>query len=124
MKQLSWVNFILGLWVIAAAFAFLYGGASLALWDNVIVGIIIAILAAWRALAAENSRMAVTSWITALLGVWTLAAPFALRYSSTANAMWNNVVVGIVIAILATYRAMDRSGIEPLQHHNQSASAH
>jgi len=96
----------------------------LVLWDNVIVGIIIAILAAWRALAAENSRMAVTSWITALLGVWTLAAPFALRYSSTANAMWNNVVVGIVIAILATYRALDRSGMEPLQHQHQSASAH
>jgi SPW repeat len=121
MKKISWVNFILGLWLIVAPFALFYRGISAALWDNVIVGIIIAVLAGWRALGKESVRMTVTSWVVALLGLWTLVAPFALRYAGNANAMWNNVIVGIVVAILATYRALDRSSIQPLQHQNQGA---
>jgi uncharacterized membrane protein len=121
MKKISWVNFVLGLWLIVAPFALLYRGISAALWDNVIVGIIIAALAGWRALGKESVRMTMTSWVVALLGLWTLVAPFALHYAGNANAMWNNVIVGIVVVILATYRALDRSGIEPLQHQNQGA---
>jgi hypothetical protein len=121
MKKISWVNFILGLWLIVAPFALFYRGISAALWDNVIVGIIIAVLAGWRALGKESVRMTVTSWVVALLGLWTLIAPFALRYTGNANAMWNNVIIGIVVVILATYRALDRSGIQAWQHQNQVA---
>jgi len=110
------VNFILGLWLIVAPFALLYRGISAALWDNVIVGIIITILAACRALAAESIKMTVTSWVIALLGLWTLVAPLALRYADNAHAMWNNMTIGIVVAIVATYRALDRSGMQPAQH--------
>ena len=116
MKALSWVNSILGLWLIVAPFALLYRGISAALWDNIIVGIIIAALAGWRALGKESVRMTATSWAVALLGLWTLVAPFALRYAGNASAMWNNGIVGIVLAIVATYRALDRSGMQPLQH--------
>jgi SPW repeat len=121
MKGLSWANFILGVWLIVAPFALVYRGISAALWDNVIVGIIVAVLAAWRALGKESVRMTVTSWAVAVLGLWTLAAPFALRYESNAHAMWNDVIVGIVLAIIATYRALDRSGMQPLQHQQQGA---
>ena len=121
MKKISWVNVILGLWLIVAPFALFYRGISAALWDNVIVGIIIAVLAGWRALGKESLRMTVTSWVIAPLGLWTFIAPFALRYAGNANAMWNNVIVGIVVVILATYRALDRSGIQPWQHQNQGA---
>lgn len=121
MKGLSWANFILGVWLIVAPFALVYRGISAALWDNVIVGIIIAVLAAWRALGKESVKMTVTSWAVAVLGLWTLAAPFALRYQSNAHAMWNDVIVGIVLAIVATYRALERSGMQPLQHQQQGA---
>lgn len=121
MKGLSWVNFILGLWLIVAPFALVYRGISAALWDNVIVGIIVAVLAGWRALGKESVRMTVTSWAIAVLGLWTLAAPFALRYNGNAHAMWNNVIVGIVLAIIATYMALDHSGMWPLQHQQQGA---
>jgi hypothetical protein len=121
MKTFSWVNFILGLWLIVAPFVLLYRGISAALWDNIIVGIIIAVLAGWRALGKESVRMTVTSWVVALLGLWTIIAPFVLHYAGNASAMWNGVVVGIAVAILATYRALDRSGIQPLQRHQQGA---
>lgn len=121
MKGLSWANFILGVWLVIAPFALVYRGISAALWDNVIVGIIIAVLAAWRALGKESVGMTVTSWAVAVLGLWTLSAPFALRYQSNAHAMWNDVIVGIVLAIIATYRALDRSRMQPLQHQQQGA---
>lgn len=119
MKTLSWVNFVLGLWLIVAPFVLLYRGISAALWDNVVVGIIIAALALWRALVKESAAMTVTSWVVALLGLWTVIAPFVLRYAGNANAMWNGVIVGIVIAILATYRALDRSDMQPLPQQQQ-----
>jgi hypothetical protein len=121
MKKLSWVNFILGLWLIVAPFALVYRGISAALWDNVIVGIIIAVLAGWRALGKESERMTVTSWAIAVLGLWTLAAPFALRYESNAHAMWNDAIVGIVLAIVATYMALDHSSMQQLQHQQHGA---
>ena len=34
--------------------------------------------------------------------------------------MWNGVIVGIVVAILATYGALDQCGIQPLQHGNKA----
>jgi SPW repeat len=121
MKKISWVNFILGLRLIVAPSVLLYRGISAALWDNVIAGIIIALLAGWRALGKESVGMTMASWVVALLGLWTLSAPFVLRYAGNTKALWNGVIVGIVVAILATYRALDRSGIEHLQHQNQGA---
>lgn len=121
MKTFSWMNFILGLWLVVAPFVLLYRGISAALWDNVIVGIVIAILAGWRALGKESARMTVASWLVALLGLWTIAAPFVLHYAGNASAMWNGVIVGIVVAVLATYRALDQSGMRPFQQRQQGA---
>jgi hypothetical protein len=121
MKTFSWVNFILGLWLIVAPFVLLYRGISAALWDNIIVGVVIAILAGWRALGKESARMTVTSWLVALLGLWTIAAPFVFHYARNPSAMWNGVIVGIVVAILATYRALDRTGMRPIQQRQQGA---
>jgi hypothetical protein len=40
MKGLSWVNFILGLWFIVAPLALHYGDIVVAMWNNVILGIV------------------------------------------------------------------------------------
>ncbi|HEY1268538.1 MAG TPA: SPW repeat protein [Candidatus Binatia bacterium] len=114
LKGVSWLNFILGIWLIISPFVLLYRGLSQALWDNVIVGIIIAILAIWRALAEETEGMTVISWVLALLGLWTLISPFVLGYAQARNAMVNNVIVGIVVGILAIWRGSVTSAAQPL----------
>jgi hypothetical protein len=60
------------------------------------------------------------SWVNFVLGLWLIVAPFALHYRDITGAMWNNVIVGIVIAILAIYRALEKSDVEAL-HRQQSA---
>jgi len=71
-----------------------------------------------------EEQMKALSWVNFILGLWLIVAPFALHYRELnardiSAAMSNNVVVGIVIAIFAIFRALDRADIEPLpQHHN------
>ena len=58
------------------------------------------------------------SWVNFVLGLWLIIAPFVLHYRELSLAMWNNVIVGIVIAILAIARALESSNVQHLQQHH------
>ena len=51
MTGLSWINFILGLWLISALFVLRFSSNQAATWDSVIVGVIVAVLSIIRALS-------------------------------------------------------------------------
>jgi len=51
-------------------------------------------------------------WLNFILCMWLIVAPFALHYENTTVVMWNNVIIGIVVAILAIYRALEKSDLE------------
>ena len=51
MTGLSWINFILGLWLIIAPFVLQFSNNQVATWNSVIVGIIVAVLSIIRALS-------------------------------------------------------------------------
>jgi hypothetical protein len=53
---LSWVNCVLGLWMIASPWIFNYTANQTRLWNSVITGVIVAILGAWSALAPSGAR--------------------------------------------------------------------
>jgi hypothetical protein len=53
---LSPVNAALGIWLILSPFFFGFAGNRRVLWNFVIVAIIVAVLGAWSALAAELGR--------------------------------------------------------------------
>ena len=40
--------------------------------------------------------------INVIAGVWLIAAPFVLGYSSTQAALWSDIVLGIAIAVIGT----------------------
>jgi hypothetical protein len=44
--------------------------------------------------------------INALLGIWFIIAPFALRFQDTQNAMWTSIVGGLILLILAGWAAL------------------
>jgi hypothetical protein len=103
MKGLSWINFILGLWLIVAGFM-LGAGSTAAVTQNVVLGIIIAVFAAWAAL---SDAQPVASWIVALAGLWTLISP-AVTHGLAHTAHTNNIIVGIVVLILGFANAVFR----------------
>src|ERR1051326_5016395 len=97
----SWVNVLLGIWVIISPFVVQFARLPAAMWNNVIVGIVIAILAL---IHSSIPRQAGWSWANVILGIWLIISPFALGAMTTA-ILWNNIILGIVIAIVASANA-------------------
>nr|WP_152946416.1 SPW repeat protein [Desulfofundulus thermobenzoicus] len=34
-----------------------------------------------------------------IFGIWLIIAPFVLGYSHVVNAMWNDIILGILVAV-------------------------
>ncbi len=100
-KWASWVNLILGAWLIAAPFM-LYSGVGSALGNDIVVGVLVVIFA----LVAIASRAAWASWINVALGVWEIIAPFALGYSGTTAAVTNDIIVGVAFIVFGLISAL------------------
>ncbi|MCZ7542119.1 MAG: SPW repeat protein [Anaerolineae bacterium] len=48
-------------------------------------------------------------WLTGLLGVLLILAPFVLNYRDDANAQWSHIILGAVILIVSIIEAVDQS---------------
>jgi hypothetical protein len=102
----SGANLAVGLWLLIAPFVLAYNVASdAATWNDVIVGIVVASLAAIRAFGAYSQGW--LSWSNVALGVWLIITPFALGYSEHADPLWNDIIVGVIVASLGTWSALE-----------------
>jgi SPW repeat-containing protein len=101
----SWINIALGLWVIISPFVIQFARLPAAMWNNVIVGIVIAVLAIIRTSAPRHTAW---SWPNVVLGIWMIISPFALG-AMTKAVLWNNILLGIVIALVAIGSASSRA---------------
>jgi hypothetical protein len=103
MKVLSWINFILGLWLIFAGFT-MGRGVPAVMTEEIILGIIIAALS----LAVLRTGNTVLSWVVALAGLWTLLAPAVVNYTAVPRARGNDITVGVIVLILGVVNALYR----------------
>jgi SPW repeat-containing protein len=101
----SWINIVLGVWVLISPFVVQFTRFPAAVWNNVIVGIVIAILAIIRTSVPSQTGW---SWVNVILGIWMIISAFALGAMTTA-ILWNNIILGIVIALIATGSASSRA---------------
>ncbi len=95
----SSINILLGIWLIIAPFVLNYANLGVAETNDIIVGIIVAVVAAIRSFGGFGQPG--WSWINILAGIWLIIAPFVLGYSNNATPLWNDIILGIIIAILA-----------------------
>ncbi len=105
-KILNWLVVVAGVWEVVAPFILGYAAISGALWDAIIIGVVLIILGAWAALAGQDSTVKLLSWINAVLGLWLVIAPFIISYSSVVAAMWNDIIVGVVVIVLGVWAAL------------------
>jgi hypothetical protein len=94
-----WLITILGLVLIVAPFVLGYSGETTPMWTSIILGAIVALSAAYKALARDEARW--EAWVAGIAGVLAVIAPFVLGFSALTTAMWTSVVLGIVVVILA-----------------------
>lgn len=104
IKLLSGFVSLVGLWI--AASPFLYDTTEMALWNNVIVGLAVFLVAgfSYYRLAKRLGPSTGSASLVALLGLWALIAPFAMAFDNEA-LLWSNVVAGAIIALIAGYNA-------------------
>ncbi|WP_166805133.1 SPW repeat protein [Nitrosococcus wardiae] len=118
-KEVHWssgINIIAGVWLIIAPFAWGYHHLTDALWNDIILGTAVFILAVVRTSAPLQYES--VGWTNIVFGLWLIIAPFVLDYTgvNAIAAMWNDIFVGSIIAILAaisvyaTHRVTRRGG--------------
>lgn len=74
-----------------------------ALGNDIIIGIIVAALAAIRISGAYQAAW--LSWTNFVLGAWLVIAPFVLGYGEAAP-LWNDILLGVIILALAVWSAI------------------
>jgi hypothetical protein len=106
-KWFAGFNTLLGLWLIAAPFVF--NVPSTAMWNAVAVGGAIAVLGGYTYyLTTRDDEVNTTvAGLNVLLGLWVTAAPFV--FNPGTSALWNDVLVGVLVAISAGHNAYEAS---------------
>ena len=99
-----WITGILGILLIFAPFVLGYSGDSPALWSNIILGAIVVIVSAIKGFVPDRTRW--EYWLAALMGLLAILAPFVLHFTVAVTALWTSIILGIVIAVLAGYKAL------------------
>lgn len=105
--RIAQIQFVSGLDVVAALWLFISGFAVPATQamqvNDWVCGIVVGIIAACRALGAYTASW--LSWINVLIGLWVLITPWTLGIG-TQNEIWNGVLTGLAIIILAAWSAL------------------
>jgi hypothetical protein len=101
----STLNVLAGIWLIISAWVIGSAGLPVALWDTLIVGIVVLVLAAIRLGTRGATGL---SWINFLLGIWLIISPFVLGYTAASGAMTNAIILGILVAIFSLWAALAR----------------
>jgi hypothetical protein len=101
VKGITWINLLVGIWLVIAAFSF--GPAAMArahVANDLVLGLLL-IGFSWWVLAAALPP-AGAFWLEVVFGLWLIASPFVLRYASMAPRVRDNdVVCGIIAVIVA-----------------------
>src|SRR5262249_7978777 len=97
------LNVLAGIWLIIAAWVLGFSHLRVAMWDSVLVGIAVLVLAVVRLSTVGTSGL---SWVNFLLGLWLIISPFVLGFSAASAAMTDAIILGIVVAVLGLWAAL------------------
>jgi flagellar biosynthesis protein FliQ len=119
-RAASSINVLLGIWLLVSPWFFGYSAVGLpAILNSVIVGTLVALLAASRQVSPPTSTN--SSYLIPTLALWTIASPWMYGYAANLSGRRDNVVLGIVMAALAIW-SCGASTAE--QKHLSGARAH
>ncbi len=112
MKALNWIIALLGLWEfgdIAAPFVPGFGQVPAFLWNHILVGLVLMVCGVWAARTASPRTARTLDGIAALAGAWLVLASFLLGNPAAHLGLWNDIAVGAIVVILATWSAIASS---------------
>ena len=93
----SGINIFLGILLLVSPWVFGYQAAGPgAIWNSVIVGVLIAILAASSRFS--NHTPTARNWINVLLALWTMISPVVYGYTANTGGLGDNLILAVLIA--------------------------
>lgn len=99
-RTASGINIFLGISLLVAPWVFGYQAAGPgAIWNSVIVGALIAILAASSSFPKRTPTA--PNWINVLLALWTMISPVVYGYTANAGGLGDNLILAILVAAFA-----------------------
>ena len=95
-------NLMLGLWLAISPWALSYAMEAVPTWNACIVGVIVAVAAAAALVAFHKWE----EWVNVALAAWLIVSPFTMEFASHATVLWNQIIVGVLVGILAFWTVM------------------
>lgn len=96
----DWVNLLLGVWLVVSPWALNYAGDVRSAASNAyLLGLAIVVFAALAVYMPKAWEEAVSI----VLGIWMIIAPWVLGFNTHIAVLLNAVVVGLLVAGLATW---------------------
>lgn len=109
----SGVSMVAGLWLIISPFMLGYFNAPLLLWNSIVFGAIVAILALVKlAMPAKEERL---DWINFMIGLWLILSAFIFGYTSSA-VLWNNLLLGIILTAATMHIGIETRPVKHKKH--------
>lgn len=107
----DWLMLLFGAWLVASPFVFGHAmaGAGMVMWAPVLLGVAVIVFA----VAVLRKTQVWEEWVLFALGVALIAAPFLFGYASVTLAMWNSVIMGLLVGADAGWSLFD------LTHHGK-----
>lgn len=111
----DWLMLLFGVWLVVSPFVFGHAesGAGMVLWAPVLLGVAVIVFA----IAVLRKTQVWEEWILFALGVALVAAPFLLGYADVTLAMWNSVIMGLLVGADAAWSLFE------LTHHGGKKAA-
>ena len=97
LMLVDWLTLVLAIALFASPWVFAYPAGSISVFHAVVAGFVIGAIALGALVAFSEWE----EWITLLVGLWVVVAPFVLGFASVTLAMWTHVVIGVAVAVLA-----------------------
>ena len=107
MKSVSWVNLVLGVWLLCAPWALHSTGRAMA--NSILMGIIVIVIAA--ASLGARARNHIPAWFKPAARFWVFFSPWALGINRETPIVATSAIAGALIIVFSLVRGSAREPV-------------
>jgi len=99
----DWCKLVIGVLLFLSPWFFSTAGAASS-WDAWIIGIVTVIVAVWGLALLDARPVELASqWVSLVLGVWLVIAPWVLGFAAVTAAAWTAWILGLLLVIASVW---------------------
>jgi hypothetical protein len=99
------VDGLIGIWFIIAPWVLRLTYNPSEMWTSIAGGAILVVLAGSAAAMPRARRQLAIQYITGLVGIWFIIAPWILSLTGRPDLTWTSIVGGLIVLILSSWLA-------------------